>query len=96
MNLLLSVAAPLVVLALIAAPNTKAAGCIGAEARYKAAVGSVVDALRRFEACVAGSNKRDDCTTEFEALDSAHDDFAEAVEDLKNCPYPVSISFLSP
>jgi hypothetical protein len=86
MNLLSSVAAPFVALALIAAPNTKAADCTSADTRYKAAVGSVVEALRKFEGCVAASNKRDDCTKEFEALDSAHDDFADAVEGLKTCP----------
>ena len=86
MNLLSSVAAPIVALALIAVPHTKAADCTSAESRYTAAVGGVVEALRRFEACVAASNKRDDCTKEFEALDSAHDDFADAVEDLKTCP----------
>jgi hypothetical protein len=81
-----SVAAPIVALALIAAPHTKAADCASAETRYKAAVGSVVEALRKFEGCIAASNKRDDCTKEFEALDSAHDDIVDAVEDLKTCP----------
>lgn len=81
-----SLAAPILALALITAPNTKAADCTNAAARYKAAIAGVVDALRKFEACVAASNKRDDCTDEFEALDSAHDDFADAVDSLKNCP----------
>lgn len=80
-----SVAASLVALALIAAPNTKAADCANAAHRHVASVAKVIEALRAFERCVASGDKRDDCTLEFEALDSAHDDFADAVDDLKTC-----------
>jgi len=45
----------------------------------------VIEALHRYEKCVAASNARDDCAAEMEALDSAHDGFADAVADAKTC-----------
>lgn len=81
-----SVVAGFVALALIAAPNAKRADCANAAHRYTVAVAKVMEALRSFEKCVASGDKRNDCTDEFEALDGAHDDLVEAVEDLKSCP----------
>jgi hypothetical protein len=82
---LLNVAASFVALALITAPNAKAADCAKAANQYTAAVVKVTEALRVFEKCVASGDKRNDCTDEFETLDEAHDDFVDAIEDLKTC-----------
>jgi hypothetical protein len=83
---LLYIAVSLVAIALMAAPNVKEADCTGAANRYKLAVVKVAEAIRTFEKCVASGDKRNDCTEEFDALDSAHDDFVEAIESLKACP----------
>ncbi len=76
-------------LALFTAPNTERADCGNLEDRYRAAVAQVVGALRGYESCVAESTKsgakRKDCATEMQALDDAHDAFAEAVADEKTC-----------
>lgn len=77
--------AALAVLALLTAPNTQLADCGNVADRYTAAVAGVVTALRAYEKCVAHSNERDDCAAEMEALDNAHDDFAQAVADTKDC-----------
>jgi hypothetical protein len=72
-------------LALVPAPNPAIADCANAAQRYNAAVGRVVQALRAYGACIAASNQRDDCAGEIEALDNAHDGFAQAVTDAKDC-----------
>ncbi len=77
--------AGLVVLALLAAPNADKADCGNISDRYIAAAAKVFDALRTYEKCVAASNQRDDCAAEMQVLDSAHDDFADAVADAKTC-----------
>jgi len=74
-----------VALALLAAPNTERADCGNAADRYAAAVAQVGDVLRRYETCVAVSAKRDDCAAEMQALDNAHDNFADAIADAKTC-----------
>jgi hypothetical protein len=45
----------------------------------------VVDAMQNYAKCVSASDKRDDCAAEMQALDNAHDDFAEAVADARSC-----------
>jgi hypothetical protein len=75
----------LVALALLVAPDADKADCGTMADRYTAAVTRTVDALQNYAKCVAASNKHDDCAAEMQALDSAHDDFAEAVADAKNC-----------
>ena len=77
--------ASLVALALLAAPDTDKADCSHVADRYTAAAAKVVDALHLYEKCVAASDKRDDCAAEIQALDTAHDDFADAVDDAKAC-----------
>jgi hypothetical protein len=86
MRALSTVVAGFVALALIVAPNTRAADCASAANRYAVAAAKVTEALRTFEKCIASGDKRNDCTDEFEALDGAHDDFVDAVGDLKTCP----------
>lgn len=72
-------------LAVLAAPNAERADCGIAADRYTAAVAEVVNALRAYGRCVALSDQRDDCAAEMQALDDAHDDFADAVADTKTC-----------
>jgi hypothetical protein len=80
-----SLSTGLVVLALLAAPDADKAECGNLADRYSAAVSQVVDALRNYAKCVAASDKRDDCAAQIQALDDAHDDFADAVADAKAC-----------
>jgi hypothetical protein len=80
-----SLAAGAVALALLVAPNTERADCGNAADRYTAAVAQVINALRGYEKCVSSSNRGDDCAAEIQALDNAHDDFADAVADAKIC-----------
>ncbi len=80
-----SVAASLVALALVAAPDAKGADCANAANRHIAAAAKVIEALRVFEKCITADDKHNDCTDEFEVLDTAHDDFVDAVDDLKTC-----------
>src|SRR5579863_4410189 len=77
--------ASLIALALLSPPDADKADCGVIANRYTLAVGGVIDALHRYEKCVAASNARDDCAAEMEALDSAHDGFADAVADAKTC-----------
>jgi hypothetical protein len=77
--------AGLVALAVLTAPDVDKADCGNVADRYTAAAARVIDALRSYEKCVAASAKRDDCAAEMQALDNAHDDFADAVADSKTC-----------
>lgn len=80
-----TLAAVLLVLALVPAPNPGIADCANAAARYNAAVGKVIAALRDYEGCVAASDQRDDCAAQMQVLDNAHDNFAQAVADAQDC-----------
>lgn len=80
-----TLAAPLIVLALLSAPNADKADCGNSADRYAMAVARVIDALHGYEKCVAASRKHDDCAAEMQALDNAHDNFADAVADAKTC-----------
>ena len=80
-----TLSAGLVALALLVAPNADKADCGTMPDRYTAVVARVVDAVQSYAKCVAASDKHDDCAAEMQALDNAHDDFAEAIADAKNC-----------
>jgi hypothetical protein len=80
-----SLSAGLVALALLAAPDADKADCSHLADRRTAAVAKVIDALRGYEKCVSSGDKRDDCAAEMQALDTAHDDFADVVDDAKTC-----------
>jgi hypothetical protein len=80
-----TLSAGLVALALLTVPDAGKGECGAVADRYMAAVAQVVDALRSYAKCVAASDKRDDCAAEIQALDNAHDDFADAVADAKAC-----------
>ena len=81
----LSLSGGLVALALLAAPHADKADCGNVADRYRAAIAQIANALRSYATCVAASDKRDDCAAEMQALDDAHDDFADAVDDWKAC-----------
>ncbi len=80
-----SLSTSLVALALLVAPDVDKADCGNLADRYSAAVAEVVDALRGYAKCLAASDQRDDCAAQMQALDNAHDDFADAVADAKAC-----------
>ncbi len=74
-----------VVLALLTAPNANIADCGHAADTYTAAVAKVLGAVRRYETCISASAMRDACAAEMQALDDAHDNFADAVANAKGC-----------
>ena len=78
-------ASGLIALAVLTTPNTQSADCGALGDRYTASVAAVAEALRTYGRCVATSNQRDDCAAEMQALDNAHDNFADAVADTKDC-----------
>jgi hypothetical protein len=53
--------------------------CRAASERREAAVSLVSDALRAYQKCVVSGQRRDDCSRQFDELDSAQDEFADAV-----------------
>jgi len=80
-----SLSAGLIALAVLTAPDVKKADCASLAERHAVAAGKVIDALRSYEKCVSSGDKRNDCAAEMQALDAAHDDLADAVDDLKTC-----------
>jgi hypothetical protein len=80
-----SLSAGLIALAVLTAPDVRKADCGNLADRHAAAAAKVIDALRSYEKCVSSGDRRNDCAAEMQALDSAHDDFADAVDDLKTC-----------
>jgi len=55
--------------------------CRAASERREAAVALVIDALRAYEKCILSGQKRDDCSHQIDELDSAQDEFADAVSE---------------
>jgi hypothetical protein len=80
-----TLSAGVVALALLLAPNADKTDCGTIGDRYTATVARIVDALQTYAKCVAASDKRDDCAAEMQALDDAHDNFADVVADAKTC-----------
>jgi hypothetical protein len=80
-----SLSASLLALALLAAPEADKGDCSHLADRRTAAVAKVIDALRGYEKCISSGDKGNDCAAEMQALDTAHDDYADAVEDAKTC-----------
>ena len=73
--------------ALAVLPGATPTDCRSAAAGYEAAVASVTDALRTYEACVGASRGRNQCAAEFDELDGAHHDFEDAVAEYRQaCP----------
>ena len=72
--------------AVVSPPQTEPTDCASATQQYKENVEAVLAALHKYEACISGSNGRDKCAAEMQALDSAHDDFEDTVTDIeKSC-----------
>ncbi len=80
-----SIHASLLALAVLAAPSPERIDCSTIGARYAGVVAKLMETLRTYEKCVASSEKRTDCAEEMQALDTAHDDFADIVDDAKDC-----------
>jgi hypothetical protein len=55
--------------------------CRAASERREAAVSEVIDALRAYEKCILSSHNREDCASQLDELDSAHDEFADEVSE---------------
>ena len=55
--------------------------CRIAAERREAAVAQVIDALRAYEKCILSSQKREDCAGQMDELESAQDEFADAVSE---------------
>jgi len=72
-------------LAVLTVPDAEKADCGSLANRHTAAAAKVIDALRSYEKCVSSGDRRDDCAAEMQALDTAHDDFADVVDDAKSC-----------
>ena len=70
-------------LAVVTPPQTEPTDCASVTERYKQNVEAVTEALRKYEACVSGSNARDHCAAEIQALDDAHDDVDETISEIE-------------
>jgi hypothetical protein len=55
--------------------------CRAASERRERAVSEVIEALRAYEKCILSDQKRDDCSRQMDQLDSAQDEFADAVSE---------------
>ncbi len=82
-------AASLVALAIT--PDAPPSDCRSADAAYDAALASVTEALRTYEACLAASRGRNQCAAEFDELDVARLDYEDAVAEYERaCPVALS------
>jgi hypothetical protein len=81
MKLRLHAFSGVVVALTLTSPPITGRDCRAAAERRDAAVAQVIDALRAYEKCVLSSRNRDDCTSQLDELDSAHDEFADAVSE---------------
>ena len=79
------ISAGLIALALLTAPDAEKADCGTVANRYTAAVAKVLDAVAGYAKCISASAQHDDCAAQMRVLDDAHDDFADAVADAKEC-----------
>jgi hypothetical protein len=75
------IAAGLIALVLIPCKATYAdrAGCQDAVDAFNIAREDIADTLKRYADCVRASSGSNDCSTEFQHLTRAHNDFATAV-----------------
>ncbi len=73
--------------ALAITPDAEPTNCLSAATAYAAAIASVTEALRTYEACLAASRGRNQCADEFDDLDAAHLDYEDAVAEYhRACP----------
>lgn len=75
----------LVAVALLATPDVDKLDCPAANEEYTTTVNKLIETIRSYEKCVSSGDKHNDCSAEMQAVDSAHDDFADAIADLKEC-----------
>jgi hypothetical protein len=70
----------------LAAPLARAdpEQCRDAAESYRTAHRDLIDAIHAYGRCVAESAGHDDCATEFSAVQSARDDFEQAVQDYED------------
>ena len=73
-------AATVVALTLTSPPVTER-DCRAASERRETAVSEVINALRAYEKCILAGQNRDECAGQFDELESAHDEFADAVSE---------------
>ena len=74
-------------LALVSPPGTGVVNCANANDTFQTAMAKVVEALHAYEQCIAASKGKDKCAAEIQALDDAHDNLEDAVDDYKQaCP----------
>jgi len=79
-------AATVVALTLTSPPVTER-DCRAASERRETAVSEVINALRAYEKCILSGQNRDDCAGQMDELNSAHDEFADAISEKPNgCP----------
>ena len=78
-----AVAGWIAAVAVVSPPQTEPGDCAAATEHYKGTVSAITDALRKYEACVTASNGKDHCGAEMQSVDSAHDDFDDAVSDIE-------------
>jgi hypothetical protein len=71
----------LVVALTLTSPPIADRTCRAASERRDAAVSGVIDSLRAYEQCLLSGQKRDDCSHQMDELDSADDEFADAVSE---------------
>jgi hypothetical protein len=80
-------AASLIALAVIVVPTADDSDCRNVTKQYDEAVTKLTATLHDYENCVNNSHGRNGCAAEIKAVDDAHDDFEEAVEDFGDaCP----------
>jgi hypothetical protein len=80
-----SISAALVAVAIT--PDAGPSDCTSAAAGYSAALVSVTEALRAYEACLSASRGHNQCAAEFDELDAAHLDYEDAVAEYhRACP----------
>lgn len=66
------------------APSGATSECRDAYDRAQSAADDVVSYARRLISCVEGGDLRDDCSSEFSRLRSAHSDYESAVADVES------------
>ena len=76
-----------VLVAVAVTPDAPATDCRTAAAGYAAALASVTEALRTYEACLSASRGRNQCAAEFDELGAAQLDYENAIAEYhRACP----------
>ena len=73
--------------ALTVTPDAAPSDCRSAASNYSAALASVTEALRTYEACLSASRGRNQCAAELDELGAAQLDYEDAVAEYhRSCP----------